>query len=424
MRTLKITSLVIFSLIVWTGFIAYGLINGFLLKAITSEDSSEAFVAAIEEEIDEQFVGNLAMTLIEKGKVANQYFYTIDEEEIDEFTVFQVASVSKWVTSWGVLKLVEDGEVDLDKPVDNYLSRWHLPESEFDNKEVTIRRLLSHTAGLVDGLGYEGFGPRETVQTIEESLTKAADGLYSDGVARVGYEPGTEYQYSGAGYTILQLLIEEVSGMSFQAYMTETIFEPLKMNHSTFVLADKPRLNLATLYKEDGTVSEPFVFTALAAASLYTCTADLSKFMIAHLEKNSVLSQEMLQQTSKPGAFYGNGMGRHGLGPMLYSQDDQTSKVIGHDGGSNRPVVNTTARVDLLSGDGIIVLEMGQYGLASSIADEWLFWRVGIADRVVIERNIPFLLTLLAMGYILIAILSILLIKKGKRKRSMMDKLK
>ena len=68
------------------------------------------------------------------------------------------------------MKLVEQGQLDLDKPIDDYLTRWHLPESEFDNRKVTIRRLLSHSAGLVDDLGYNGFGPIETIQTLEESL--------------------------------------------------------------------------------------------------------------------------------------------------------------------------------------------------------------------------------------------------------------
>ncbi|MFT5827444.1 MAG: CubicO group peptidase (beta-lactamase class C family), partial [Urechidicola sp.] len=110
------------------------------------------------------------------------------------------------------MKLVEQGRVDLDQPIADYLARWHLPESDYDNSKVTVKRLLSHSSGLIDSLGYAGFLPDEQVQSIEESLTKAADGYYSDGVAIVGFEPGSEYLYSEAGYTLLQLLIEEVSG--------------------------------------------------------------------------------------------------------------------------------------------------------------------------------------------------------------------
>ena len=119
-----------------------------------------------------------------------------------------MASVSKWVTSFGIMKLVENEKLDLDKPIEDYLTRWKLPKNEFDNSKVTIRRLLSHSSGLVDGLGYQGFAPNEKVQTIEQSLNKASDRLYSEGVAKVGFEPGSKFMYSGAGYTILQLIIE------------------------------------------------------------------------------------------------------------------------------------------------------------------------------------------------------------------------
>jgi CubicO group peptidase (beta-lactamase class C family) len=98
--------------------------------------------------------------------------------------------------------------LDLDKPIDDCLTRWHLPESEFDNKKVIVRKLLSHSTGLANDLGDGDFKTNETVQTIEESLTKASDTEYSEGVARVGYQTGSEYMYSGAGYSILQLLIE------------------------------------------------------------------------------------------------------------------------------------------------------------------------------------------------------------------------
>ena len=123
--------------------------------------------------MEDQFVGNLALVLIEDGKVAEEYFHGCRNYHRSRIQGFQVASVSKWVTAFGVFKLVQDGKVDLDTPIDDYLTRWHLPESEFDNREVTIRRLLSHSAGLVDDLGYDGFDPGERIQTIEESLTKA-----------------------------------------------------------------------------------------------------------------------------------------------------------------------------------------------------------------------------------------------------------
>ncbi len=412
MKTFKHIALVILVMLIWTAFIAYGFIDGFLLRPITSEDTSEAFIEAAKEKIDDEFVGNLAMVLIENGEISKDFFYSIDQP-VNENSVFPVASISKWVTSFGVLKLVEHGKLDLDKPIDDYLTRWHLPGSEFDNRGVTIRRLLSHSSGLVDDLGYSGFAVNEKIQTIEESLDKASDAPYSEGIARVGYEPGSKYMYSGAGYTILQLLIEEVSGQSFQDYMAQEVFKPLNMENSTFVLSDKTNLQLVPIYKDDGTTRQPKKFTALAAASLLTSVADLSKFLLANISNNNVLSKESIAKQSNPETYI-NDIGVYGLGPHLYSQNDQNSKIIGHDGSGNN-AINTAARIDLISTNGIIVLETGSRDIASSIADEWIFWKAGIADYVVMMRNKSYLLTLLITGYIIIILLSIFIIRKKNK---------
>lgn len=414
MRTFKHIALIILAILIWTAFIGFGFMNGFLLKPITSKNTSEAFIEAAKEKIDDEFVGNFAMVLIENGKVSKDFFYSIDED-VNENTVFPVASVSKWVPSFGVLKLVEYGKLDLDKPVDDYLTRWHLPKSEFDNNKVTVRKLLSHSSGLIDDLGYDGFKAGETVQTIEESLTKASDTEYSDGVAIVGFEPGSKYMYSGAAYTLLQLLIEEISGQSFQEYMTETVFEPLKMQNSTFVLSEKPNVQLVQIYKEDGTTRQPNKFTALAAASLFTSTADLSKFLQANVASNPVLSKETITEMSAPETFI-NDIGVYGLGPHLYSQNDPNSTIIGHDGSGN-DAINTAARIDLKSKSGIIILETGSYNMASSLADEWLFWKAGIADYVVMQRNKTYLLSLLLIGYVIIIVLAVFIIRRKNKLR-------
>ncbi|MFY0605929.1 MAG: beta-lactamase family protein [Cyclobacteriaceae bacterium] len=413
MRKLKYTSLILLAVMVWTVFVAYGTMSGFLLHALTFKKTPEAFLEASQEKLEQEFVGNLAMAIIEDGKVSKNFFYSIDKP-VDENTVFPVASISKWVTSFGVMKLVEQGMVDLDRPVDEYLTRWHLPESEFDNSKVTVRKLLSHSSGLIDDLGYDGFPPGERVQTIEESLTKAADTEYSDGVAIVGYEPGSQYMYSGAGYTILQLLIEEVSGLSFQEYMTQEVFQPLEMHHSTFVPSDKPNIQLAQVYRSDGTTRAMNQFTALAAASLYTSTEDLSKFLLASISNNPVLSPKTITQMTTPETFI-NEIGVYGLGPHLYSQNDENSNIIGHDGSGNN-AINTAARIDLISKDGIIILETGNYRIASALSDEWIYWKAGIADYVVIQRNKPFLLTMLIIGYLFIAVTSIFMIRREKKR--------
>ena len=411
MKKLKTIGVVTMILLAWTTFIGMGFINGYLLRPINTDETPEAFIEACKEQLENEFVGNLAIALTENGQVKTTLFHTHDGTPIDGNSAFPVASISKWVTSVGVLRLVEQGKIDLDQPLDNYLTRWHLPESDYDNKEVTVRRLLSHSAGLADGLGYGGFKKHQPLQSLEESLTLAADRGDATGKAKVTYPPGSEFMYSGASYTLLQLLIEEVSGMNFSDYMQQEVFQPLGMTHSSFNLADSAEIGLVKVYKNDSSVRPMARFTAKSAASLMTSTQDLSQF-IMHLaaDQPTILSQEMIQQMNSAQS-YRSGFAYYGLGPKLYTQGKNEVKIVGHDGSGNN-AINSAARWDITTGDGIIILETGHLSFASNMSDEWNFWKAGIADRVVMERNLPYLTTLLIFGYVLIIGVSIWFVSK------------
>lgn len=406
MRIVKYIFLIILALLAWTAIVNFGTYNGFLLRPITSEHTSTSFIEATKAELDNEFVGNLAMALIENGEVSEDFYYSIDQP-VDENTIFQMASVSKWITSWGIFALAEEGKLNIDDPVENYLTRWHLPESEFDNSQVTIRNLLCHTSGLVDGLGYAGFASEDSVQTIEESLSGAADAYWSEGIAKVGYQPNSKYKYSGGGYTLLQLVIEEVSGQSFNDYMTEAVFEPLGMDHSSFHWFNTSGLDLATFYASDSSVTPHYRYTALAAASLYTSIADLSLFLRANVGDNPVLSKETINMMSTSGQW------SHGLGPMIFGKNGAGDLIIGHDG-NNRAAINNAARINLKTKSGILVFETGSPGFASDIANHWIFWKTGIPNNTVMISNVKMLLSLLISGYVIILVLSIYLIRKRR----------
>jgi CubicO group peptidase (beta-lactamase class C family) len=271
-------------MIAWAGVVFWGTIDGWYHQSIAKQNTTQSFRSAIDKEIDKQFVGNFALATMKDGIVEFETFESAGKP-VDRNTVFQVASLSKWISAFGIMKLVEDGKLNLDAPVSRYLTRWQLPPSEFNNEEVTIRRLLSHTAGLTDGLGYSGFETGTPVQPLEQSLTKASDADENVvGSVQVGMKPGSEFKYSGGGYTLLQLLVEESSDQSFASYMKESVFEPLGMTHSTYVWNDSSTYFLAEFYNSDSTRSNHYRYTSLAATSLYTSLADLEIFVQAHLE--------------------------------------------------------------------------------------------------------------------------------------------
>ncbi len=230
----KIAATTLLAFAVWSALVFLAFSEGWFRSPVTQSREPAAFVEAAVEMADRASLGNLAMIVIEDGEIVGSH-YLSNGDPVGPDSRFQVASLSKWLTAWGVMKLEEEGRLDLDTPVNTYLTRWQLPDGPFDEDGVTIRRLLSHTAGLGDGLGYDGFASAEEVQSLEQSLSGASDASpNAAGSVVVTSEPGSEWNYSGGGYTLLQLVVEEVSGQSFAAYMDEAVFDPLAMDDTSF----------------------------------------------------------------------------------------------------------------------------------------------------------------------------------------------
>lgn len=409
---MRIVLLTIFALLVWTAVVVTGTIEGWWRKPLAAHGDAAAFRNAVIAEIDAKHKGNVAFVMLERGAVFGDHFVSVGKP-VSGDSRFQVASLSKWITAWGVMTLVEEGKLDLDKPVSSYLTRWTLPRGKFSNDGVTVRRLLSHTAGLTDGLGYAGFKPGQPVQRLEDSLTHAADASPgADGSVRVGIEPGTEFKYSGGGYTLLQLLIEEVSGQPFNDYMTRHVFEKLGMTRSTFVLPDGDAGDVAEFFDLRGGPATHFRFSALAAASLYTTTSDMARFLQAHVRGpqgeppgRGVLMPGTLLDMRLPQASQ-FGIDIWGLGTMLFAPNNHGGFVIGHDG-NNEPAINTAARVDPDTGDGIVILETGNKLLATTLASEWVFWRTGNVDFLMVTFESGTLIRILGAGWVVIVLLGV-----------------
>jgi CubicO group peptidase (beta-lactamase class C family) len=167
------------------------------------------------------------------------------EGELDE--PFQAGSVSKPVAAFTALRLVDSGALELDKDVNDRLVSWQVP----DGDGVTLRRLLTHTAGVGVPF-YPGYEPDATLPSLLQVLE----------AVRVEAPLG-EFRYSGGGYMIVQLLLEDVTGEPFAELARELVFEPLGMSRSTF----EQRVGSARRYAEQ------------AAAGLWTTAADLGRFV-------------------------------------------------------------------------------------------------------------------------------------------------
>ena len=423
------------ALAAWTATVAMGVLNGWGRTVLAARGDTRAFMRAASHKLDADARGNVAFALIDHGRVYGEHFVS-HGRPVHRDTLFQVASLSKWITAWGVMSLVDAGRIDLDAPVSRYLTRWHLPPSAYGNDGVTVRRLLSHTAGLTDGLGYGGFAPGATPQTLEQSLTHASDASPGrDGAVHVGIEPGAEWRYSGGGYTLLQLIIEEVTGEAFNNYMQRAVLQPLGMTHSTFELPNDASAEVADFFALDGTRATHYQFTAKAAASLYTSSADLTRFIQAHLPGpngarpgRGVLRPATLIAMRQPhAARYGADI--WGLGVILFAPNNPSAAnnpsagkngtepdgyIIGHDG-NNDPAINTAARFDPATGDGIVVLETGNKLLATELAGDWVFWQSGNVDLFDVLNAMPRALIVLGAGYLVIVIGGVLAVRHHRR---------
>ena len=176
------------------------LLLSFTLNAQKETKEIDQFVKELDQKIpqllNDFIVPGTAIAIIENGQIILQKGYgysNMDKEsKVTSTTGFNIGSISKTIAAWGVMKLVQKGKIDLDSPAEKYLTRWHLPNSEFDSDKVTIRRLLSHTAGL-SLHGYPGWSPTDDLPTIEESLNGKNNG---PGRVEMIMEPGTKWKYS------------------------------------------------------------------------------------------------------------------------------------------------------------------------------------------------------------------------------------
>ena len=251
----------------------------FELFAQSPDELREKITQVAEEACKKHNVPGLAIAVIKDRELAWAQGIGLanvaEEQKVTPETVFNVGSVSKCVAAWGMMQLVEQGKVDLDAPIEDSVTGWKLPDSEFDSKGVTLRRLLSHTAGL-SLHGYPGFQTEEELPTLADSLSGATNGR---GDVRIVHEPGSKWQYSGGGYTLAQLMLEEQAEQDFATYMRENVFQPLGMNSSDYGWTDRISGNAATPYDENGEAIEPEHFAALAAAGLQTTVTDLAHFV-------------------------------------------------------------------------------------------------------------------------------------------------
>ena len=227
---------------------------------------------------------------------------------ITEETVFRVGSITKTFTAIAVMQLWEQGRLDLDAPVSDYLRAYRLIPAKASFGPATVRHLLTHTAGIPELLHPSGLLRPLFGETVRAGQPVPSLAEYYRGGLRVVAEPGTRYRYTSHGFATLGQIIEDVSGQPLDRYLREHIFEPLGMSGTSLILSELARSRLATGYHLGAggakAVTDYEVVTA-GAASACSTTKDMARYVAALLggganEHGSVLKPATLATMFEP----------------------------------------------------------------------------------------------------------------------------
>jgi len=356
-------------------------------------------------------VPGVSITVINDFKVEWSKGYGVLEAgksaSVTPETMFQTGSIAKLVVAVAALHYVEFGALELDRDINLSLASWQVPENEFTaNEKVTLRRLLSHNAGVTVE-GFRGYAYGEPVPDLKQILNGELPA--NSPPIRVDSVPGSQYRYSGGGYMIVQQVLEDSLGESFTEIIQNTVLDPWGMTASTFEspLPDQLHAIAASGHRADGTTIPGgwHIYPEMGAgASMWATSSDLARFAIQLMQayqgqSDGVLSQAMVIEMLTPQ------IDDRGLGPLVYDDGDDLFFFM-HPGGNDGYKSVLVAYPH--RGQGVVILTNGDQGEAlwreilNSISNEY-GW---------VSNNT--LLYLLIAAVIVFALVGLLLLRKKK----------
>ena len=309
-------------------------------------------------------VPGLSMAVIDDYKIVWAKGYGVIEtgssKPVTPETLFQAGSISKPVAATGALYLVEHGKLVLDENVNERLKTWKVPENDFTKKEkVTLRRLMSHTAGLTVH-GFPGYDVNDPLPTLVQIFN--GEKPANTAPIRADIVPGTKEVYSGGGVTIEQQLMMDATGKAFPALMRELVLDKMGMTSSSYEQPLPPAraaMTASGAYADGKVVHGRWhIYPEMAAAGLWTTPTDLSKFAIEialskHGKSNRVLSEKMTNEMLTPV------LEEAGLGLFM---DKNNPGQFGHNGADEGFQAILTMNAE--SGKGVAIMANSDNGIA------------------------------------------------------------
>lgn len=348
--------------------------------AAPTEGSVEVFAARLDERVVELMqaydVPGAAISLVRGGEVvwsgAYGYANLATGRSMTVETVNRAESISKSVTAWGVMTLVERGQIRLDDPLSRHLSDRSLLEAAHV-EDVTIRQLLSHTGGLALGTIGIHYPPDGDVPSLSETLTEEV---------ALESEPGAGFLYSNVGFNVLEMLIEEVTGEDFASYMAREVLEPLGMNRSSYAWSDIMNPPVPVGYELDGAPVPVYVYPERASGGLFAPVEDIARFVAAGMtapdrRDHRVLRIDSIERLYGPmvdvAGIFGFVTDSYGLGYFVESLSDGR-RAVWH-GGQGHGWMTHFHSVPA-TGDGIVILTNSQrsWPMIAGLLGDWSDW--------------------------------------------------
>ena len=312
----------------------------------------------IRSRLTETGVPSLAVSVARAGEILwEEAFGWADRENrlpATVHTMYSLASVSKPFTATALMKLVEEGRIDLDKPVNDYLAPGCKLNVWIGNPEdVTVRRLASHTSGLSGHVNFFYENQLDKRPLREESIRRYGN---------IVTPPGERYRYSNFGYGILDHLIARVSGLTFADYLHQEVFIPLGMNRSSLDLGPALSAHAAIRY-EEGHPSPYYEADHPGASSVWASVHDLLRFGLFHMrqalpDQKAILSEKTILAMQAPAVRMGNvnpadlnlrPSSQYGIGWVV--DDDELGYRISHGGGMG----GAASKLLLLPKEGLVI---------------------------------------------------------------------
>ena len=300
-------------------------------------------------------IPGLSLAVINKGKIEWSQTYTnprFPNQKLNNTTIFQAASLSKPVTFLAALRMHTAGTIDLDKNVEKYVKSFSLPQGKQTKENpITFRNIFAHTSGIIAG-GYQGYAKDLKVPTDVEIL-KGSSGVNSQPI-EVLSKPNELLAYSGAGYTLAEVALQDIHNDTFSNLMKTWILDPAGMKHSEFTqpLIVKDSSKVAKGYTQSGKILDGGWrnHPEQAAAGLWSTSNDLALFLIeiykAYQGELSIFSTEAITSIlnqERDGHIYGFIVDRSNNGLALT-----------HYGGNAG--YRTGMTIDLTTGNGLVYL--------------------------------------------------------------------